>query len=164
MLRADCGGRWMSGVALILIGLVLLVDQLTQAKLFGLLLLPTIGVIFLAWGIGTRRPGLMIPGGILLGIGAGAVLTERVFVDLSNDARGGVFLLSFAAGWAVITLCSLLFTSRPQWWPLVVSALMALIGAGLLAGQAGLELIAFIGRAWPLIFIWIGLRILFARR
>ncbi len=43
--------------------------------------LPGLGVIFLAWGLSVRQVRLLIPGGILPGLGAGAR------VGLSNPGR-----------------------------------------------------------------------------
>jgi hypothetical protein len=59
------------GVILVGIGLWALLSQFGAIDLpenLGLLFLPGLGAIFLAWGILTHNGGLMIPGGILSGI------------------------------------------------------------------------------------------------
>ena len=68
-----------AGVALIAIGLLALLSQLVDLQNFGLLVLPTLALIFLAWGLITRTFGLIIPGGILAGIG------RRIAADRKHD-------------------------------------------------------------------------------
>jgi len=58
------------GAILISIGLFTLIQQFVQIH-WGLYFLPFLALIFLVAGIVGRRPGLLIPGGILAGIGAG---------------------------------------------------------------------------------------------
>jgi len=156
--------RVIAGAVLIGIGLLGLATQVVQSDVLGLLFLPGLGLIFLIWGIATRNAGLLIPGGILSGIGLGALLVARVVPDSSAPASGGVFLLAFAAGWGLITLLSALFTSQTQWWALIPGGILALIGGALLMGGVGLDLLKLAGQAWPLILIAIGLFVLLRRK
>jgi len=149
--------RLIAGLALIAIGLVTLAAQFVQWDWLGLLFLPTLGVIFLVWGCVTRNVGLLIPGGILSGTGLGAFLIEHAIPGLGDEASGGVFLLSFALGWGLITLLSAIFTPRTHWWPLIPGGIMVLIGGGLVLDGAVLDLLALIGRWWPLGLIAAGL-------
>ena len=95
-----------AGLAFITIGVFLLVVQNLALEWLSLALLPGLGLIFLTWGLITRTPGLLIPGGILAGIGAGALAIDLWGTALSEMQQGGIFMLAFAGGWGLITLLS----------------------------------------------------------
>jgi hypothetical protein len=157
-------GRVAAGVALIAIGLLLVLVQIVKIDISGWLFLGGLGLIFLVWGLATRTFGLVIPGGVLGGIGLGVFLTELPLDGMTDTASGGLFLLGFSLGWALITLLSPLTTERIQWWPLIPGGIMAAIGAVLLLGGFGLQLLTLIGVAWPLILVVIGVYLLLKRR
>lgn len=149
------------GLILILIGLFALADRFLGADL-GMLFLPGLGLIFLTAALLSRRESLLVPGGILSGIGLGSYLVSGPFEGLAGAAPGGIFLLSFAAGWALIVLLSALFF-RVMWWPLVPGGIMAFIGALLLSGSFGLQLLEVLGLVWPVFLIAAGLLMLIRR-
>jgi hypothetical protein len=155
--------RLYGGLALIAIGTWLLVSQFLQLQWMGLVILPGLGVIFLLWGLLARNPGLLVPGGILSGIGLGANLVSGPFVQANGETQGAIVLLSFAAGWALITVLSLLI-GRRQFWPLIPGGIMAFIGGALLMGGAGLQALELAGRAWPLVLVAIGVAVLVRRK
>jgi hypothetical protein len=157
-------GRVAAGVALIAIGLLLVVVQILKINIPGWLFLGGLGLIFLVWGLATRTFGLVIPGGVLGGIGMGVFLTELPLTGMTDGASGGLFLLGFSLGWALLTLLSPLTKERIQWWPLIPGGIMAAIGAILLLGGFGLQLLTLIGVAWPLILVVIGVYLLLKRR
>ncbi|MEI2610793.1 MAG: hypothetical protein V9G20_19360 [Candidatus Promineifilaceae bacterium] len=140
------------GGVLILLGLMFLVGQLLPPNM-GLLIPLLLGIVFLAWGIVARHAGPIIPGGILLGVGVGVLLTE-VFFPRANEA---IFLFGFAGGWVVITLASALFTRETQWWPLIVATIMLVVAAAAMFGGFLLTILSWMGTLWPLIPITIGL-------
>ena len=111
-----------------------------------------------------RSEGLLIPGGILSGIGLGVYLQQVSFPHLTDTAGGGVFLLAFALGWVLIPALTLLVTGKAHWWPLIPAGIMAVIGGALLAGGAALELLdtvgQFLGYLWPLVLVGIGLYVI----
>ena len=150
------------GAILITIGLVSLLQQFVHFDA-GNLFLPMLAAIFLVAGIVSRRPGLIIPGGILAGIGAGAILIEGPFSTLEDPTRGGVFLLAFAGGLLLITLAALLINCV-MLWPLIPGAFMAVIGLALVAGQTGLQFLQLAGVGWPIILIGLGIYLVFRRR
>jgi hypothetical protein len=117
------------GLTLVGIGLFLLAAQFFRAQWMGLAILPVLGGIFIVAGLIARNPGLLVPGGILSGIGLGAYLTSVVFVDTTGELMGAAFLLAFAAGWVLITVLSLLI-GRLQLWPLIPGAIIGAAGAG----------------------------------
>jgi hypothetical protein len=134
------------GVVLVAIGLLVLVAQNIQTETLALLFLPALGGIFLIAGVIGRQIGFLIPGGILTGIGVGALWEQSTMAAGNGNVQGGAFLLGFAGGWFLITVLSKIFTSRTQWWPLIPGVIMALIGGGLLLGGAALNVLEFAGR------------------
>lgn len=153
-----------AGFALIALGIVALLAQLDVVASVGLLIVPTLSIIFLAWGLLTRNFGLIIPGGILAGIGLGIVVLEGILSGPDGTVEGGIFLLCFAGGWLLVSLLSPLTSSAFQWWPLIPSGILAAIGALLVAGDAGLKVLEVIGYAWPLALVAAGIWILLKRK
>jgi hypothetical protein len=119
-------------------------------------------LLFLVWGIVTRTSGLLVPGGILTGIGTGVYLMNAL--PLEGDAEPGVFLLSFGGGFALITLLSAIFTEEIHWWALIPGGILATIGGALYAGGIAQDVLEIIGRFWPVALILVGIYILFRRR
>jgi hypothetical protein len=153
-----------AGIAIIILGLIALVAQLGVRRLDGFLILPALAVVFLAWGLLTRTFGLIIPGGILSGVALGAYLVEGPLAGAAEPVSGGVFLLAFSLGWALIALLSPITERVFQWWPLVPGAILAAIGGLLLAGGSGLAILQAIGFIWPVILIAAGAYVLIRRK
>lgn len=153
-----------AGTVLVGCGLVLLAGQIFTLGAWPLVLL---GLIFTAAGIATHTAGWFIPGGVLNGIGLGAVVIESGLVA-GDPLEGGVFLLCFAAGWLSIFVLTKLFTPRPMAWTFIPAIVMAAIGFPLLLGAAGEALLAtalgWLAFAWPLALIVAGIAVLVRRR
>jgi hypothetical protein len=156
--------RLIAGIALIALGLLALLPQFVDLDNIALLFLPALALVFLAWGLATRTLGLIIPGGILAGIGLGVYLMTEPFADLGGAVQPGVFLLAFSAGWALISLLSLATDEGFQWWPLIPGGIIGLVGLFLMMGEAGLQVLQLIGLAWPVALIGLGIYILLRRR
>jgi hypothetical protein len=158
-------GKWIAGIALIAIGGILLVAQFTNSTWTGLLIFPALALIFLAWGIAARSPGLMVPAGIFIGLGLGTWLVTGDWLtsNMVADTKGGIFLLAFAVGWASITLLSALFTREVHWWPLIPGGIMAIVGVALVIGGNAVQTLAWLNYAWPLAMIVIGVFLLLRR-
>ena len=154
--------EWIGGVILIGLGLFFLVNQFIDFNWdgVGIYLLPTLGAVFLLAGIFTRQAGFIIPGGIISGIGWGSVLVTGAFSD-SGDVEGGVFMLTFAAGWALITVLTAVFTEETHWWPLIPGGIMALIGGGILFGGIFMQGLTLLGQIWPVLLIGLGIYVLY---
>ncbi len=163
MEREVTRNRLIAGVGLIIVGLMILAAQFVRSDWLGFLFLPTLGLVFLVWGSAARNVGLLIPGGILSGIGLGVFLIEKGIPGLEEMGKGGVFFLSFGLGWGLITLLSAVFTDRVHWWPLIPGGIMVLFGGALWMGGAALEVLNFVGRWWPLVLIGLGLWLLLRR-
>lgn len=151
--------RLIGGLVLVGIGLYLLAAQFIRAEWMGMIILPGLSVMFLAWGLFTRNAGLLVPGGILGGIALGTYLNSSMYNGDMSVSEGGVFLLAFAAGWALITLTSALI-GQLMLWPLIPGGILALIGLALMGGDTGLQILEWVGRLWPLGLIAGGLAIL----
>ncbi len=160
----DVHGRVLAGVALITIGMVALLAQLTNWSILGWIILPTLATIFLVWGILTRNFGLIIPAGILGGLGLGLFTMIGPFYKLFSGLQPGVFMLCFAAGWAFIALLSPIFSNRFQWWPLIPGAIIGMIGLFLLGGRFTWAIMQLMGYGWALLLIGIGVYLLLRRK
>lgn len=160
---SEKGNRLVGGMVLVGVGLWLLASNFVDLNL-GAAFPLGLGLIFLVWGATTRKLGLLIPGGILSGIGAGVLLVSGPFSGLEGEAEGGLFMLSFAAGWALITLTSALFIRKVAWWPLIPGGIMAFIGGALLIGGPALEVLEYFGQGWPIVLIAIGLYLILWRK
>jgi hypothetical protein len=147
-----------AGIILVAIGLGLLLFQIVgEATYFPLVL----GGIFLVAGVATRKPGFIIPGGIISGVGLGAIATMNSWFYPTNSVEsGGVFLLFFSIGWFAITLLTALFTAEKHTWALVPGTIMAGIGGLVLMGERGTKILETLGTYWPAILVIIGAAIL----
>jgi hypothetical protein len=156
--------RVIAGVALIGIGVLSFAGNALQTANLGLLFPAALGLIFLAWGLTVRNAGLLIPGGILFGIGSGIVLMQLPNLHaLPDGTNGGVFLLAFAGGWGLIAVLSALFTSDRLWWALIPGAILACVGIALLSGGIALQALTLVSFVWPLALVGFG-ALLIARR
>ena len=139
--------RCVAGAALVGIGLLALTGKVVPTDALDLLFLPALALIFLLWGGATRQVGLLIPGGILAGVGVAALVAAGLPRGVDDQVAGGVFFLCLALGWAAITPLSARCTDRVHRWPLLVAGLLAAFGGALLAGEAARDRLAPLGRA-----------------
>jgi hypothetical protein len=155
------------GLILLAIGILALLGQFWAFDWLdnlAMYFLAGLGALFLLLGISRREAGWMIPGGILSGIGWGIVAIEGPLNLFAGLDDGGVFMLTFAAGWALITLLTAVFTDETHWWALIPGGIMALIGATVLWGGAFETTLEMLGKLWPLALIIAGLAILLNAR
>lgn len=158
---------WIGGLILIAIGVVVLLTQLTDfnvdifQRFDGALIIPLIGGIFLLAGIVTRNASFIIPGGIISGAGWGAtVVTGAITVPFfAGWDEGSIFMLTFAAGWAAITLLTAIFTDKTHWWALIPGSIIALIGLAVEYGGAFATMVTTVGKLWPILLILGGISI-----
>lgn len=149
------------GLILIGIGILFLVGRLINVGNFGLLILPALGAVFAIAGILKRDGGLMVPGGILSGIGLGVYLTAVPFEFTSGIDTGGLFLLSLAAGFVSVTVMSAIFARETHWWALIPGGIIGLVGTAVLFGGAFMSALELLGTYWPVILILVGILVLF---
>lgn len=149
------------GIFLIGIGLLVLLGQLSLLPDLGMLFLPALGGLFLIWGILTREGGLMIPGGILSGIGWGVYAISGPYADVGGDVEGGIFLVIFGLGFALITVLTALFTDETHWWALIPGGILATIGVAIMTNGVLLDLVAIVGTYWPITLIFLGFYVIY---
>lgn len=148
------------GLVLMLIGVLALAGQFIEfnwPENWGVFFVAGLGALFLLLGIAQREAGWIIPGGIVSGIGWGIVAIEGSGNLFSGLEDGGVFMLSFAAGWVLITLLTAVFTDETHWWALIPGGIMALIGAAVLWGGYFMNTLELLGKLWPIALIILGL-------
>jgi hypothetical protein len=110
-----------------LLALTFLIDVLNP----GLLLL-ILGLFWLRRGVENCNSPLLVPGGLLSGIGLGYTLLAYPLHIASGDLAVSIFLFTSALGWTSISLLSKLFTRSTIWWPLIPGGMMALTSLALL--------------------------------
>lgn len=149
-MRRRGDGRLVAGAILVVIGLGLLAIQLTEGAGESLVLL-FLGGVFLAGFLYRRAYGLLIPGGILLGLGVGAVLQSAfpATQGLNSIGLGLGFLSIFAIDW--------LTAREKRWWPLIPGGILVVVGLAE-TNEALAELLQI---GWPFILILVGLYLLF---
>lgn len=153
------------GLALMALGTLILANNFghfTLSENVGLLLLPGLGVLFTIAGVTSRSAGYFIPGGILMGVGAGIVLEANSFgLQLLTDfPEGGAFMLAFAAGWLSIVVFTLVFSDDWQWWAIIPTLIFGLIGGTVLFGGVMETMLSVLGQSWPVILIAVGIKTL----
>jgi hypothetical protein len=155
--------QYLIGVLIILIGTVALLATLTESAFLGEVIVLALGLAFVTWGALTRLPGLMIPGGILSGIGVGVLLSQYVFLGATGEVQGGVITLCMGLGFLLIMPLQQYLTKvdRFYWWPAIPGGILSFVGLSLLLGGVGLTALNWLGRLWPLALIIAGVVILY---
>lgn len=161
-------GYQTGGAVLVAVGLFLLAAQALPERQVGMLFLPALGGVFLIAGLVARNVGLLVPGGVLMGIGTGVYLLEGSVLTsfgyyVDGAAEAGVILLSLAAGFVLVSLASTLVTLKVHVWPLFPAAVIGSIGGLLMMGDEGLRVLETVGHYWPLALILAGAVLLLRR-
>jgi len=118
-----------------------------------------VGLALLTAHLVTREYGLLVPGGILSGLGAGLVASQQA--ALATTAGTGLVLLGLGLGFLSIWIIGgLLRVTRHHWWPLIPGGILTTIGASMTAGVQGIRVDEF----WPLILVAVGLLVLWRAR
>jgi hypothetical protein len=161
---ASTSNGWTVGLFLIVVGILALLPRYVNMP--GQLFLAGVSALFLIWGLVARNTGLLIPGGVLAGIAAGAALVEGPFQALADPAKGGIFLLAFSAGWVLISLLSIYTEGIRKWayWPLFPAGGLLLVGGALVSGETGLRALELAGQGWPIVLIALGAFLILRRR
>lgn len=139
---------WLPGVILIAVGLTLFAVQLLN--LDGDVIVLVIGLVFaIAFGA-TRRYGLLIPAGIMTGLGTG-ILLENFGV------MGEPVVLGLGLGFLAIYAADFLSSGARapgRWWPLIPGAILTIIAAAESTfGEEGARLVT---QGWPVLLIVAG--------
>jgi len=147
---------WLPGVILIVVGVTLFAVQLL--RLDADVIVVVIGLVFATAYAGTRRYGLLIPAGILTGLGTGILLEDF-------GARGEPVVLGLGLGFLAIYGVDLLTSGAREpgrWWPLIPGAILTVIAGA--SGAFGVEGERAIAQGWPILLIAVGAWLLLRRR
>ena len=157
-------GSVLGGLAICLLSSPLRITDFALYPLVGL------GLAFLAWGLGTRLIGLIIPGALLVGIGPGIALAWGDAIARASRlttgtglAQTGVMLVCFALGWVLITVFSRFVTHKFIWWPLIPGGILAMTGWGLYIGGNPRNAFNFISNTGSVGLIILGIYLLIWR-
>jgi hypothetical protein len=130
-----------SGLALIALGLALWavqrVEGLGRSAIFFL-----VGGAFMAAYFYRREFGLLVPAGLICGIGAGMLDSVPMLVGI-----GG--------GFVAITAVSLAYERRFEGWPLIPGAILILVGL------REMQVLEYFFDNWPLLLVIAGVLVLF---
>ncbi len=143
------------GLMLIALGVLFLLVQ--QAGWGGEAVVAVIGAAFLVGYAFTRHYGLLVPGGIMTGLGAGIIYETQV--------QGGGAPVLLGLGLGFISIYAIDAGGRRHaagWWPLIPGGVLCVIGLLLAAGQRGL--LGAVARWWPVLLILLGLYLLWRAR
>lgn len=143
-------------VVLIVVGVVGLATQLAQpGPEVGGLIVGGIGLGFLAAFAFTRQYGYLVPGGIMTGLGAGIIASERL--TLIDEQTGGVIVLGLGLGFLSIwVIGAIVAVAQHHWWPLIPGGILAGIGVVLLVGGQDAAILDY----WGVAVIAVGLFVL----
>lgn len=151
------------GGALAAIGVWLLQSPARAVDLL-LYLAGALALAFLVWGMYERLFGLVIPGCLLLGLGAGVYNAWGATGELNGLVRTGMMLVWFAFGWGLIVLFGRVLMDKLIWWPLIPAGVLAMAGWGLYIGGNPENALYFISNSGSVGLIVIGLYLLLLKR
>jgi hypothetical protein len=149
------GRRTAAAVLLVIAAVALIGPHVPFDWRDGMLLLMGLG--FIVWAALARSPGLLVPGCVLCGIGAGVLL---------RDAYGkGAFLLAMAGGFLLLAgLSRAMFGARKgNLWPLWPAAGLAFAGLLSYGGSDVREWLRAARPFWPYALIAVALFLFFTK-
>lgn len=138
------GRRIASGLVLVVLGLALFVLQdLDRTAVFFFLG----GGVFLAAYFHKREFGFLIPGCLMLGLGAGVLMHEVV-------RRPDATMVGIGFGFVAIVLVGLLYERTFRGWPLIPGGIL------LVLGFADRNVFKFLFHNWPLLLVITGILVM----
>lgn len=125
----------------------------------GAVIVLALGIAFLVAHLVTREYGLLVPGGILTGLGAGIVASQQLVIAEADSS--GVVVLGLGLGFLSIWVVGgLLRVARHHWWPLIPGGILTVVGGSVLLGGQAVQVLEF----WPVILVGAGLLVLWRTR
>lgn len=142
------------GVILIVLGVIFLAGQ--QLEIGGEGIVAAIGLAFLVAYVFTHHYGLLVPGGIMTGLGLGIVFETNI------GGQGAPVLLGLGLGFLTIYVIDTAGRRAVWgWWPLVPGGVLTLVGLLQAGSQTGW--LGVVGRWWPAALIGAGVYLLLRR-
>ncbi|HET9900479.1 MAG TPA: hypothetical protein VFR46_05370 [Actinomycetes bacterium] len=145
-------------------GALMLADRVWPDVGIDKVTLLALGLFVYLWGCVGRTLGPLVTGSLMTGIGVGVALAANAPDSRSAMTQGGLFVLSFAGGWALLALTSAVIAVPEQRWAWIPTAGLAAIGTALLIGSTGQVFLDIVAWAVPLALIVGGLGYLLWRR
>jgi hypothetical protein len=122
-----------------------------------------IGLVFLLWGSFTGKLGLIIPGALLIAIGAGVYYGWSTPEQPGGLQETGIMLVWFALGWLLITVFSRVMKKRFIWWPLIPGGILLMVGSGLYIGGNPENAMGFLSNTGSIGLILVGAYLIFLK-
>jgi hypothetical protein len=115
------------GVALILLGVATLADQLLHTGYLVICVFTLSGLLMLFLGILRKNSLLLIFGNLISSVGFGLAF---VFFNRLTGLRlqAGVLMIALGIGWALIFVMALLFINKRYFWSLIPAAVLFAVG------------------------------------
>jgi hypothetical protein len=149
-------GSYIAGAALIIIGTIALISQFPQTKDYGYYFPFILSLVFIGWGIAARVGSLLVPGGILAGIGIDAIL-ELQHITLYGISKDALYVFILGLGFLSIIPLSRLFTKDTYTWAYAPGLFLVIVGIAIQLGGPPLQLVQFVSNyIWPLTLIGLG--------
>lgn len=147
-------GRLVAGGVLLAVAGAALAAPYLPPGLAGRAFLPFLGVAFIIWAALARKCGLLVPGGVLLGVGIGAWLQTRY--------GPAAFLFSLAGGFLSISLLSMLIfgAQRRVWWTVFPAGGLVFSGVMVAGGPEVREMLRSLQVYWPYLLIVVALALI----
>jgi hypothetical protein len=120
------------GLAVIIIGIALILNQYLHTGWLVLLILPVISLVVFVSGFKQKNHQLLLPAGILFFLGLGGFLAFYVLQGSSVFFRIGVASITLGACWLTVSSVSAIFTSKVVWWALIPGLVFLGLGASLI--------------------------------
>ena len=122
------------GIALIVIGLVAILAIVTQSVFPGVVVVPLLGVLFLALGLAPGQHGWLFPGSILTGLGLGVLISQEWLSGSAGTVQGSLPVIGLGLGFLAITPLYWYVAREHLTWPMIPGAILLIIGIGVLFG------------------------------
>ncbi len=141
--------KFTAGVVLVLLGLGFYLVQRLDAIGNEVIML-IIGSAFLVAYFYQKAYGLLIPAGILLGLGLGGMMQGRSLSWADDGTQFGLGL-----GFISIYLIAKIYQRESHWWPLIPGSILILIGLA-----QSRRIFAYLRHNWSLVLVAVGILIL----
>ena len=149
--------RYVLALILIVVGIGGLASQVFKPTTdIGGWIVLIIGVGLLGAFAYTRTYGLLVPGGIMTGLGTGIILSESLTFATDEAASGAIVLglgLGFLSIWVIGAIVRV---AQHHFWPLIPGGILAVVGGALLIGDDAVAVLDY----WYVGIIVIGLFVL----